>query len=186
MEQLDQLREVQAGAEREVTHPVPGLRGEHVLDVVPGFHLFRLEEASLEGLNRLMKLEEDIFGEESLSEWYMVSHIHHGNVMVMVDSQKKKAGIAVLMRDWDELDKCYLADFGIRADYRGRGLGSAFLAKVLELVKEEGFRRISLTVDTSNEPAIGLYTKHGFKIVRERRDLYGPGRHRYVMELALR
>jgi ribosomal-protein-alanine N-acetyltransferase len=163
---------------------VRGLRGEHVIELIPGYHVFTLEEASLEGLNRLMRLEEDIFGEETLDEWYMVSHIHHGNVLVLLDAAKRKTvGIAILMRDWDELDKCYLADFGIREDYRGKGLGSSFLRKVLELVREEGFSRISLTVDTANEPAIGLYRKHGFRIVQERRHLYGEGRHRYVMEL---
>lgn len=165
---------------------VRGLRGEHVIELIPGFHVFTLEEASLEGLNRLMRLEEDIFGEETLDEWYMVSHIHHGNVLVLVDAARRKTvGIAVLMRDWDELDKCYLADFGIRADYRGKGLGSTFLRKVLDLVREEGFSRISLTVDIANEPAIGLYKKHGFRIVQERHHLYGEGRHRYVMELAM-
>lgn len=165
---------------------VRGLRGEHVLELIPGFHVFTLEEASLEGLNRLMRLEEDIFGEESLTEWYMVSHIHHGNVLVLVDAARRKTvGIAILMRDWDEMDKCYLADFGIRADYRGQGLGSTFLRKVLEIVREKGFCRVSLTVDTSNKPAIGLYRKHGFSVVGERRHLYGEGRHRYVMEIAL-
>ena len=51
------------------------------------------------------------------------------------------------------------------------------------MVREDGFSRMSLTVDTSNAPAIGLYKKHGFKIVDERRNLYGQGRDRYIMEL---
>jgi ribosomal-protein-alanine N-acetyltransferase len=170
--------------ERTELRPVPGLHGEHVIEVLPGFPVFRLEEASLDGLNRLMQLEGDIFGSEAAGEWYMVSHIHHGNVMILVDAQKRhSAGLAILMRDWDEVDKCYLADFGIRTDYRGKGLGSRFLKKVLELVREDGFSRMSLTVDTSNAPAIGLYKKHGFKIVDERRNLYGQGRDRYIMEL---
>lgn len=50
------------------------------------------------------------------------------------------------MRDWDYLDRCYLADFGIREGYRGQGMGSAFLRMVLELVKAEMFTRVSLTV----------------------------------------
>lgn len=166
---------------------MPGLLGEHVIELRPGFPVFRLEEASLQGLTRLMSLEGDIFGEEAVGEWYMVSHIHHGNVMILVDAARKRsAGIAILMRDWDELDKCYLADFGIREDYRGHGLGSAFLSMVLSLIKEEGFRRMSLTVDTTNVPAIALYKKHGFSIADERRDLYGLGKDRYIMELGVK
>lgn len=169
------------------SHPMPGLHGEHVIELRPGFPIYRLEEASLEGLTRLMHLEDDIFGDEAVGEWYMVSHINHGNVMVLVDAVKKRnAGIAILMRDWDELDKCYLADFGIREGYRGKGMGSAFLEMVLTLVREEGFRRVSLTVDTKNEPAIGMYRKHGFRIATERHNHYGLGRDRYIMELEVK
>jgi len=167
--------------------PGPGLHGEHVIELKPGFPVFRLEEASLEGLTRLMNLEDDIFGEDAVGEWYMVSHMSHGNVMVLVDAaNKRNAGIAILMRDWDELDKCYLADFGIRERYRGRGMGSAFLKLVLDLVKEEGFRRVNLTVGTKNEAAIHVYRKHGFEIARERHNLYGLGMDRYIMELEVK
>jgi ribosomal-protein-alanine N-acetyltransferase len=154
------------------------------MELAPGFPIFRLEEASLEGLTRLMSLEDDIFGDDSVGEWYMVSHINHGNVMVLIDTAQRRAvGIAILMRDWDELDKCYLADFGIRESYRGRGFGSSFLRHVLVAVQEDGLRRVSLTVDTHNDVAIRLYRKHGFKIATERRNHYGLGRDRYIMEL---
>lgn len=165
-------------------HPVPGLHGEHVMELAPGFPILRLDEASLDGLTRLMSLEDDIFGDDAVGEWYMVSHINHGNVMVLMDAaQKRSVGIAILMRDWDELDKCYLADFGIREGYRGRGFGSSFLNVVLGVVKEEGFKRVRLTVDIHNSVAIRLYEKHGFRIVHERRNHYGLGRDRYIMEL---
>ena len=166
---------------------MPGLRGEHVVELMPGFPIIRLEEANLEGLTRLMRLEDDIFGDEASGEWHMVSHINHGNVMVLVDAaQRRTAGIAILMRDWDELDKCYLADFGIREGYRGRGIGSSFLDLVLSAVMEEGFKKVSLTVDTKNETAIGLDQKHGFEIARERRNMYGLDRDRYIMEFEVR
>jgi len=164
---------------------VAGLRGEHVIELAPGFPIIRLDEASLDGLTRLMSMEDEIFGDDAIGELYMVSHINHGNVMVLMDAAKRRSvGIAVLMRDWDELDKCYLADFGIRERYRGRGFGSSFLEVVLGVIKEEGIRHISLTVDTRNDAAIKLYEKHGFKIISERHNLYGLGRDRYIMELA--
>jgi len=165
-------------------HLGPGLRGEHVVELRPGFPVIRLEEANMEGLTRLMRLEDDIFGDEAVGEWYMFSHINHGNVMVLMDAaQRRTAGIAILMRDWDELDKCYLADFGIREGYRGHGLGSSFLGMVLDMVREDGFRKMSLTVDDKNAAAIHLYKKHGFEISSERCSHHWLGRDLYIMEL---
>ena len=57
--------------ERTELRPVPGLHGEHVIEVLPGFPVFRLEEASLDGLNASCT-EGDIFGSEAAGEWYMV------------------------------------------------------------------------------------------------------------------
>lgn len=151
---------------------------------IPGIGVAELEESNLEILNHLMKLEGDIFGDEAVDEWFIVSNIRHGNVLVLLDLNKRRAiGIAILMRDWDELDKCYLADFGIKETHRGRGLGTYFLGVVLDEVRKAGFKRVSLTVDVENKVAIHLYEKYGFKIVEERRNLYGEGRDRYVMEL---
>jgi len=113
----------------------------------------------------------------------MVSNIRHGNVMLLVDlSRRKLIGIAILMRDWDDLKKCYLADFGIKETYRGKGLGTYFLRAVLDEVRRQRFKTISLTVDINNPVAIHLYQKHGFRIVEEKHNLYGEGRHRYIME----
>ncbi len=151
-----------------------------------GLGIIQLEETDLETLNHLLRLEDDIFGDEAVDEWFMVSNIRHGNVMLLVDLVKRKPiGIAVLMRDWDDLKKCYLADFGIKETYRGKGFGTYFLGVVLEEVRQEGFKTISLTVDINNPVAIHLYEKHGFRIVEERHNLYGEGRHRYIMEKTL-
>ena len=144
----------------------------------------QMEETNLEMLNHLMTLEDDIFGEESVGEWFMVSNVHHGNVLVLLDLPSyRPVGIAILMRDWDDPDRCYLSDFGVKEGYRGRGLGTYFLGAVLEEVRDMNLKSVSLTVDVNNEAAIGLYRKFGFEIVDERQNLYGEGRHRYLMDL---
>ena len=155
-------------------------------DEESGLGVAQMEEASLEMLNHLMKLEDDIFGEESVGEWFIVSNVRHGNVLVLVDLKTRRSiGIAILMRDWADIQRCYLSDFGVKAGYRGRGLGSYFLGVVLEEVRLMGIHQVSLTVDVNNSAAIGLYRKFGFSIAEERKNLYGEGRDRYVMELEL-
>ena len=50
----------------------------------------------------------------------------------------------------------------IRAEYRGRGIGTELLKTLLEQAKMKGIKTISLSVDPMN-PAINLYKRFGFK-----------------------
>ena len=49
---------------------------------------------------------------------------------------------------------------------RGRGIGEELLSALLEKARADGYRAISLSVDDQN-PAVGLYQRHGFRKVRE-------------------
>lgn len=55
--------------------------------------------------------------------------------------------------------------------YRRRGLGGRLLASMLELLREEGFVGVSLSVQKDNFAA-GMYLRYGFSIVRESSDEY--------------
>lgn len=57
-------------------------------------------------------------------------------------------------------------------DCRGRGLGSAVMAALLEKARELGLSPISLEVRESNAPAIALYEKFGFTVAGKRPRFY--------------
>lgn len=50
-------------------------------------------------------------------------------------------------------------------EYRGRGIGSELLGRLLELLQEKGFERASLSCQVSN-PAYRLYQRMGFETLR--------------------
>ena len=50
---------------------------------------------------------------------------------------------------------------------RGKGLGEQLLISLLDRAREEGYARISLSVEADN-PAIRLYEQHGFAKVGDR------------------
>lgn len=137
-------------------------------------------------LSRIVRFGDRVFGEASMDEWGLVPQIKHGNVYVLKEEDSRRIiGLAILMRDWEEPEKCYLYDFAIAGDFRGKGLGYHFLLAVARSVREQGFARMGLTVDTENLPAIALYKKAGFLVHHLSGDHYGPGHHRYVMRLDL-
>lgn len=53
---------------------------------------------------------------------------------------------------------------GVTQKYRGKGIGKQLLLKSLEHAFETGLQRIELEVFSSNNKAISLYKKYGFKI----------------------
>lgn len=53
-------------------------------------------------------------------------------------------------------------DLVVRPDYRGRGIGSALLAHVIEQARADGVLRLTLLTDGDNERAQALYRKLGF------------------------
>jgi mycothiol synthase len=52
---------------------------------------------------------------------------------------------------------------GIHPDYRSRGLSKPILAAGLQHLCANGVDHVKLDVDSTNEPAIGLYTSMGFR-----------------------
>jgi len=55
-------------------------------------------------------------------------------------------------------------EFGmaVAREWRGRGVGSALLAKGIDWTREEGMHKLCLSVFAHNEAAIALYRKFGF------------------------
>ena len=56
-------------------------------------------------------------------------------------------------------------------DYRGHGIGTALMEKMLELLRESGYRKASLAVQKANY-AVRMYKKVGFKIIDENDEEY--------------
>ncbi len=52
-------------------------------------------------------------------------------------------------------------------DYRNRGIGSQLLQRMLELLREKGYRQVSLSVQKANY-ALRMYQKAGFEVIADR------------------
>ncbi|WP_326911417.1 GNAT family N-acetyltransferase [Sedimentibacter sp. MB31-C6] len=154
------------------------------IDEVERLSVYLVQDYSNQFLRRLVDFGENIFGELGMDEWGLVPQIRHGNVYVLKEEDKKPIfGLAILMRDWEDADKVYLFDYAIIEALQGKKLGYNFLKVIVRNIKEQGFKRMGLTVDIENEPAINLYKKIGFKILEMSEDEYGKSHDRYIMEL---
>ncbi|MGB0926844.1 MAG: GNAT family N-acetyltransferase [Pikeienuella sp.] len=61
----------------------------------------------------------------------------------------------------------FLDEICIAADYRGRGIGSAAIARLKAVLKADGIKALHLEVNRDNERAQALYGSLGFEMRRQ-------------------
>jgi ribosomal-protein-alanine N-acetyltransferase len=73
---------------------------------------------------------------------------------------------------WLVFDEIHINNLAIRPRFRGLGIGTALLARVLEEARALSVRRATLEVRASNEGARRLYERFGFYVAGTRRNYY--------------
>lgn len=56
-------------------------------------------------------------------------------------------------------------------EYRGLGIGTKLMKKILKALKEQGYKQVSLSVQKENY-AVDMYKKVGFRILNENKEDY--------------
>jgi [ribosomal protein S18]-alanine N-acetyltransferase len=85
---------------------------------------------------------------------------------------------------WSLSGELQLVNVAVHPDLRGRGLGRKLLNHLLREAEIRGAGKIFLEVRPSNEAAIGLYERLGFKVLYRRPRYYTPeGEDALVMAL---
>ncbi len=90
----------------------------------------------------------------------------------VIRSRKKKGRIVGFTCTWILFGELKINNIAIRKEYRRTGLGSWLIRYVLELGLRKGCDTASLEVRASNEAAILMYEKLGFKASGLRKGYY--------------
>lgn len=73
---------------------------------------------------------------------------------------------------WAILEEAHITILGIHPDFQGQGLGKILLFYLLKEAGERQLERATLEVKESNQVAISLYEKFGFKLAGKRKKYY--------------
>ena len=79
------------------------------------------------------------------------------------------------------LDEATLNNIVVKKSCRGRGIGGELLESLIDICGDINIKTLTLEVDISNEPAIHLYEKFGFKNLGIRKKYYNNSRDAYIM-----
>lgn len=114
----------------------------------------------------------------SPTQRYFVKGMDEGNIEFWtIEEEKSKDLIGELYIFWDSEDKdeadgkkrAYLSAFRIEKDFRGLGLGSELMKRVLKRIVENGFSEVTIGVDNEDgERLRNMYEAWGFdKLIKE-------------------
>lgn len=143
-----------------------------------------VSEINPDVIRDISRLELDTFGRGGLNEWHLPFIVRYGRLYTAKIDDKIVGG-AELMRDWNQ-GGAYLIGLAVDKDERCRGIGKTLMEKIVSDLKSEGIDSLTLTVNESNDRAIGLYRVFGFKKAKNLPGEYGVGEDRIMMKLDLR
>lgn len=96
------------------------------------------------------------------------------DIAFVAETDGKVAGAvwARIMDDYGHIDDSTPSlAISLYKEYRGLGMGTAMLEKMLSALKEKGYARASLAVQKANY-AVKMYRKAGFEVVDENEEEY--------------
>ncbi|HWR56704.1 MAG TPA: GNAT family N-acetyltransferase [Negativicutes bacterium] len=145
-----------------------------------------IDKCDAKVMQGIIDLETEAFGIGGLNAWHLVPLIRHGRVFMMRENQAV-IGSVQYMLDWSNTQKAYMFGVSVAKNYRGKGIGTNLLKDSIKGLAGEGISEIELTVDPGNVGAIKVYEeKLGFTISEFRKNEYGEGEDRLVMNLPVK
>ncbi|MDD5712881.1 MAG: ribosomal protein S18-alanine N-acetyltransferase [Smithellaceae bacterium] len=94
------------------------------------------------------------------------------NLLLKVKETDSGEIIAGYLNYWVIVDEVHIQNLAVRKDMRRQGIASCLMSEMLVRTREEGVRRTTLEVRPSNNAALALYEKMGFKKAGVRRGYY--------------
>ena len=105
--------------------------------------------------------------------------LENENTTYIIAKEKEEfvgfAGISIC------LDEATLNNIVVKKSCRGRGIGGELLESLIDICSDLNLKTFTLEVNTTNEPAIHLYTKFGFKNLGIRKKYYNNTQDAYIM-----
>lgn len=83
------------------------------------------------------------------------------------------------------LDEVEIGNLVVSSKCRRMGIGNLIINELKTRLKNSGIETVFLEVESTNEPAIKLYEKAGFKPYNKRTNYYGNGRDCILMNIHL-
>lgn len=133
----------------------------------------KIREADDRDVSEIIRMMQDFAKFEDLEEYFWANDEHLRDVLfgpeayveaLIAEKDGKYAGYALFYPNYASFrgqKGYYLEDLYVASEFRGHGLGEAFLRRVARRGAARGFERIDFQVLEWNAPAVGFYERLG-------------------------
>lgn len=128
----------------------------------------KMTSADIDGV---IKIEEASYGSHHWSKESFLNEVNNelAKYYALFTNDGILAGYAGC---WHILEEAHITTIAISPEFRRRKFGEALLQRIINDCYKEKIKYITLEVRVSNEPAINLYSKYGFKSFGTRKGYY--------------
>lgn len=175
---------------REVSRAVEGeevLRGDD--------KVYKLREFRVEDLDKVVAINREVLPENYPPFFFLEHHLNFPKAFIVAEVEGEVVGYVMSRVEfgWSFMEigrpvrKGHIISIGVLPKFRRIGIGYNLMVRALRALKR--FYKASevyLEVRVSNVPAINLYNKLGFKIVRVYPRYYHDGEDAHIMAIDLR
>jgi phosphinothricin acetyltransferase len=115
--------------------------------------------------DRLATLETEMRTPEERRQWMAARSARHPVIVAETDGEVVGWGSLNVFNPRHAYR--FVADFSVyvERDWRGKGVGTALLSRLIELGREHGFHKLVLSAFPHNKHGVALYEKLGFRAV---------------------
>ena len=120
-------------------------------------------------IGQIVKIEEDSFS-EPWSEKAFTDMLKSEDAIYMTG--KINDEVIAYMGACIVCDEAYINQVAVKREFRGENIGTALMLNFLKFLRAKSVKAVTLEVRVSNQAAIRMYEKCGFKVEGVRRDFY--------------
>jgi ribosomal-protein-alanine N-acetyltransferase len=139
-------------------------------------NLLKIAPLTIDRLDAVVELDRLCFGELWTAEGYKRELESPNSYLVVLtlsqsnlDLPEKTIGLGCF---WTILEEAHITILAIDPNYQNQGLGQLIFCHLLENAAAQSLERATLEVRDSNQSALYLYQKFGFKIAGRRKNYY--------------
>ena len=136
------------------------------------FSKLKIQSLSHEHLSAILELDKACFNGLWSKEGYQRELDSPNSEIQGLFSQKTGEKLLGMGCFWSILEEAHITILAIDSEYHRQGMGAALLYSLIKTARKRYLERATLEVRASNQAAISLYEKYGFKVAGRRRRYY--------------
>ncbi len=131
----------------------------------------KIQRMQKSDVDNVIKIEEKAYGEHHWSKESFLNELSN-DLARYYSAFDVKGNLIGYAGCWQILEEVHITNIAVSSDFRRKKIGERLLRKIIDDCYKHKAKYITLEVRVSNNPAIKMYEKYGFKSLGVRKGYY--------------